>query len=164
MLGSSTSSLCRTLLGAALVLTLQAGCSKHDCELEGKQEKYFGEIALTTKGAEKCLASVNPYGCKLDEENCTPTLTAIHKMTQDKAEAYYREKLEKQGWTYVGEKVADDKSKSVAFSKGDDDELVLAFGTSGMSDAFGGKDAIEVFMMRKPSNATGSLLDKYKKK
>ena len=47
--------------------------------------------------------------------------------------------------------------------EGDDDELVLAFGTSGMSDAFGGKDAIEVFMMRKPSNATGSLLKKYKK-
>jgi hypothetical protein len=149
------------ILGALAVV---GGCSKHDCKLEGKQEHYWKELADTTEGAEKCLASVNPYGCDLEGDRCTPTLNAVHKgKTQEETEKHYRAAFEQQGWKYVGEKLADDKSKSMAFKKGDD-ELVVAFGTSTLSNAFAGEDGVDVFMMRKPEKATGTMLDQYEPK
>lgn len=151
-------------LAILVALAVLAGCSKHDCKLEGKQEHYWKELANTTEGAEKCLASVNPYGCDLEGDRCTPTLNAIHKgKSQADVEAQYKGAFDKAGWEYVGENEADDKSKSMAFKKGDD-ELVVAFGTSTLSNAIAGEDGVDVFMMRKPDGATGSLLDKYKSK
>ena len=42
-----------TFLGVAAfsLLPLTTACSKHDCKLDEQHEKYFGELALTTKGA-----------------------------------------------------------------------------------------------------------------
>jgi hypothetical protein len=152
----------RSVLFLAGALAL-LGCSKHDCELDSKQERYWKELADTTAGAEKCLASVNPYGCDLDGDSCTPTLNAIHGgKSQEEIERHYKDAYEKQGWTYVGENVADDKSKSMAFKKGSD-ELVVAFGTSTLSNAIAGDKGIDVFMMRKPEKATGTMLDKFQK-
>jgi hypothetical protein len=140
-----------------MIAPLGAACSKHDCKLDEQQQKYFGELALTTKGADMCFPGSEPSGCKLSDDRCSPSLTVWHyELDQKAAEDRYKKAFEGQGWKYVGEKVADDKSKSIAFSKGSSDELMVAFG-----DTPGGKGT-EVFLLRKPDGATGTMLDKYK--
>jgi hypothetical protein len=147
-----------------LGMGLLSSCAKHDCDLDDKQAHYFEEIALTTKGAKKCLASVTPYGCDLEADRCTPTLNALHgDTTQEQMEEHYKAALTGQGWTFVGEKASEDGSKILAFSKGDRDELMVAFGTSAMSKAMAGDSSVDVFMTRKPDKATGTMLDEYKK-
>ncbi len=139
-----------------------AGCSKHDCALEGKQAHYWQDLAPTTKGAKLCIAGEEPNGCKLDGARCVPTLDAVHsKQTQEQLESHYKDALEKQGWKYVGQTTKADKSKSMAFKKADD-ELVVAFGTSQLSEAMGEGSGVDVFMMRKPDGAPGTMLDGYK--
>jgi hypothetical protein len=141
----------------AAIASLSAACSKHDCKLEGQHEKYFGELALTTKGADMCFTGSNPSGCKVGDDRCSPSLTVWHyELDQKATEARYKTAFEGKGWKYVGEKASDDGSKSIAFSKGSSDELLVAFG-----DTPGGKGT-EMFMLLKPEGATGTMLDKYK--
>lgn len=153
-----------TLLWPLVAFALLPGCSKHDCELEGDaQKKYWGEIALTTKGAEKCLVSEEPLDCTLDEERCTPKMQIVHdEKTQAEVEKSYQTALEKQGWERVGEKKFDDGSKIVAYGMGDEDELLVSFGSSILSKAMAGDDGIDVTMVRRPENADNSILDKYR--
>ena len=142
---------------AAAVLLSTAACSKHKCELAGDHTKYWSELALTTQGANICFTGVEPSGCDLSGDRCSPTLTTLHyEKSQKEAEDHFKAAFAEQGWEYVGEKVSDDQSKSMAFKKGDHDELMVAFG-----GAPGGKGT-EVFMMRKPEKATGTMLDKYR--
>jgi hypothetical protein len=103
------------------------------------------------------------HDCKLDEQHkiesgrCSPTLFAWHyELEQKDVEARYKTAIEAQGWKYVGEKPSDDGSKGLAFSKGDREELYVALG------GIPGNKGTEVFMLRKPEGATGSMLDKYK--
>lgn len=152
----------RASLGGALLLIAASlstqACSKHDCKLDEKQEKYFGELALTTKGADMCFAGTNPSGCDLGSGRCSPSLTVWHYEAEQKdMEDRYKTAFDGQGWKYVGEKKSDDGSKSMAFSKGSDDELLVAFGGTP-----GGK-GVEVFLLRKPEGAKGTMLDKYEK-
>ena len=140
-----------------LLLPLTTGCSKHDCKLDEQHEKYFGEHALTTKGANMCFTGEEPSGCKLESGRCSPTLFAWHyELEQKDVEPRYKTAIEAQGWKYVGEKPSDDGSKGLAFSKGDREELYVALG------GIPGNKGTEVFMLRKPEGATGSMLDTYK--
>jgi len=150
------------LLWASLALltlaTSTAACSKHDCKLDEKQAKYFGEIALTTKGADLCMPGVEPYGCDLAGDRCSPTLTTIHyELSPSDAEAHFKSALVGQGWKYYGEKVSEDGSRALAFTKSDKDELFI---TSGKAP--GGKGS-ETYMIRRPESATGSILEKFTK-
>jgi hypothetical protein len=141
-----------------LLLTLTTACTKHDCKLDEQHEKYFGELALTTKGANMCFTGEEPSGCKIESGRCSPTLTAWHyELAQKDVESRYKAAIEGQGWKYVGEKPSEDGSKALAFSKGDRDELLI-----GLGGIPGNDKGTEVFMLRKPEGATGSMLDKYK--
>jgi len=147
-----------------VAFALLSGCSKHNCDLEGDaQKKYWSELALTTQGAEKCLVSEEPYDCKLDEERCTPKMQVVHDgKAQAELEKSYQTALEKQGWKRVGEKAFDDGSKVVAYGMGDEQELLVSFGSSNLSKAMVGDGGIDVTMMRRPDNADNSILDKYR--
>ena len=144
---------------------LLRACDKHDCKLDGKQVDYWKEIAPVTEGAEKCLAGSNPFGCDLEGDRCVPTLDVIHAgKTQKQLEDHYKAALTQQEWTLVGEKVREDGSKSLAFDKGDRDELLIEFGSSNLSTVMAGESGVDVFITRMPEEATGTMLDEYKGK
>ncbi len=83
------------------------------------------------------------------------------KQRQGQLKTRYKKALEKRGWKYVGQTTKPGKSQSMACKKADG-ELVVAFGTSQLSEAMGDGSGIDVFSMRKPDGAPGTMLDGYK--